>query len=317
MLEKSKDIAFYIHDIPIKKGLILAPIDGFTDSPFRRIIKGLGAVMMYTEFINAIDILNHKDDIDKKTNFHESERPIAIQIFDNDPERIIQAALLIDKNHPDFIDINLGCSTKRVAGRGAGAGLLQEPKKIATIFHRLSKQVTTPITTKMRLGWDSNSKNYIKIAKIIEDNGGAMIAVHARSKEDGFHGKAEWDAIAEIKSRISIPVIGNGDVKKVRDIDKMYNQTKCDGVMVGRAAIDNPWIFCLRYRDSISKFELKSLIQRHILSMIDFYGNQKALLLFRKYLNAYLKPYDLNREVRKELLSCSSHKALLEKLNNF
>jgi tRNA-dihydrouridine synthase B len=210
--------AFKVRDIPIFGDLILSPMDGYSDYPFRSLARELGSAMGYTEFINAIDVMYRHDFIEKKLYFTESERPIVFQIYDDDPERIVKAALKVRQYNPDIIDVNMGCSARSVSNRGAGAGLLCTPEKIGVIFSKLSKALDIPVTGKIRLGWDDHSLNYLLVARIIEENGGQLVAVHARTKAQSYGGTANWDAIAEIKQRLSIPVIGNGDVRTVADI---------------------------------------------------------------------------------------------------
>ena len=235
---------FYIRDIPVHGNLILAPMDGYSDQPFRSLARKLGSALSYTEFINTLDVI-HKQPrfLAERIAYTTDERPIVYQLLDNDPQRLLAAAQRLLPHQPDIFDINLGCSARSVSGRGAGAGLLKTPEKIATIFNLLSKNLPIPITGKIRLGWDENTRNYQLVARIIEENGGQLIAVHGRTRAQQYSGQADWDAIAEIKQIVSIPVIANGDVQTVADIDRILAHTHCDGVMIGRAATTNPWIF--------------------------------------------------------------------------
>ncbi|HEX9013593.1 MAG TPA: tRNA-dihydrouridine synthase family protein, partial [Anaerolineaceae bacterium] len=209
---------FSVGSIPVYGDLILAPMDGVTDMPFRALVREMGSAMSYTGFVNAQEILAGSPHIEPALAFEETERPVVFQLFDDDPDRMLQAALEVRKREPDIIDINMGCSAKTVAGRGAGAGLLCEPRKIARIFDCLSKTLDIPVTGKIRLGWDEESLNYLETAKIIEENGGSLIAVHGRTKRQGYTGRADWQPIAEVKQAVSVPVIGNGDVRTRDDI---------------------------------------------------------------------------------------------------
>jgi nifR3 family TIM-barrel protein len=291
-------------------------MDGYSDLPFRSLARWLGSAMSYTEFINAIDVNAKHPNLEDRLAYLEEERPVVYQIFDDDPDRLVRAALKLRPRNPDIIDINMGCSAKTVAGRGAGAGLLRTPEKIAKIFSTLTKALDIPITGKIRLGWDGSSRNYLEVAKIIEDNGGQLIAVHGRTKAQSYGGVADWDAIAEVKAAVkTIPVIGNGDVKTVADIERMKRHTGCDGVMIARAAIQNPWIFSRTDRNQVTPEQLRAVITRHLRLMLDFYGPTRGLILFRKYAARYMMPFGLAVEQRKRLLTAPSVDEFLGLLN--
>jgi nifR3 family TIM-barrel protein len=260
--------------------------------------------MSYTEFVNAMDVLSSHPKLDERLTFTEEERPITFQIFDDDPERLLRAALILRKRNPDIIDVNMGCSAKTVAGRGAGAGLLREPQKIAEIFRKLTSELDIPITGKIRLGWDDENLNYLEVAKAVEDNGGSLIAVHGRTKQQAYRGEANWRAIMEIKSEVNIPVIGNGDVRTVADIQRMLDFTGCDAVMIGRGAIGNPWIFAGLDREQVSPDEVRQTMLQHLDAMLNFYGNERGLILFRKHASRYISPFGLSNEKREQLLRC-------------
>jgi nifR3 family TIM-barrel protein len=304
---------FYIGSIPIDGDLVIAPMDGITDSALRRLLCRHGASLCYTEFINARDVMHDSILFERKVALvREEEHPIGFQIYDNDPVNILQAAKKLIQYHPDFFDINIGCSVSSVANRGAGAGLLLEPEKIMEIFERMTETFSIPITAKIRLGWDEQTHNYLQIAHLIQEHGGAMVAVHARTKQQGFEGNANWGAIREIKDYLRIPVIGNGNVTCVADIHRMKELTNCDAVMIGRAALSNPWLFTLRDREEISHSEVFDFIQEHLSLMLEDYPQDVAMLLFRKYLNQYLKPLSLHREQKIYLFSLAQPHSLLE-----
>ena len=281
-------------------------MDGFSDQPFRSLARRLGSAMSYTEFVNSIDVLNGDPRLERRLQFLEEERPLVFQIFDDDPDRLLDAALILRERDPDIIDVNMGCSAKTVAGRGAGAGLLRNPGKIASIFRKLSDALDIPVTGKIRLGWDEESLNYLDVARIIEDNGGQMLAVHGRTKKQAYRGQANWAAIAEIKATLSIPVIGNGDVRVVADIVRMQEVTGCDAVMIARGAIGNPWIFAGKDRAQVSEEEVCSTMLSHLEGMLAFYGQELGLVLFRKHAARYISPYRLNRLQREQLLTCEN-----------
>ncbi|MBG0771370.1 MAG: tRNA-dihydrouridine synthase, partial [Anaerolineaceae bacterium] len=210
--------------------------------------------------------------------------------------RMLRAAIpLIENVRPDILDINLGCQSKNVTSRGAGAALLRKPEEIARIFSLMTRDFSIPVTGKIRLGWDDDSLNYLEIAKIIEDNGGAMVAVHGRTRKQAYRGQARWEPIREIKQALQIPVIGNGDVVTVADIDRIKRETGCDAVMIGRAAVPNPWIFSRQDREQVNPEDALQTILKHFEAIVAYYG-ERGVITFRKYLKAYLAPYPVPTE---------------------
>jgi nifR3 family TIM-barrel protein len=259
--------------------------------------------MSYTEFVRAVDVLEGKASVFKKLIYDESERPVAFQIYGNDPNQIVEAALRIRSLGPDTIDLNMGCPEKKVANRGAGVGMMRTPLKIARTIRKLVKALDIPVTGKMRIGWE-DCKTYKLVARIVEEEGGALIAIHGRTKEQGYRGCADWDAIAEVKAAVKIPVIGNGDVRTVADIKRIQDYTGCDAVMIGRGAIANPWIFSDRDRDEVTPEEVRQFMREHLKRNIEFYGEEDGQRLFRKYVAQYLMlKRHLTREERREVLS--------------
>jgi nifR3 family TIM-barrel protein len=303
--------------IQVEGDLILSPMDGYSDLPFRSLCRELGSAVSYTEFINTIDVMGGLTFVEEKLVFWSTERPVGFQLFDHDPHRLLEAALRVQEYAPDFIDINLGCSDKSVSGRGAGAGLLRTPHLIAQIFQALSAALEVPVTGKMRIGWDEQSRNYLEVAHIIEDNGGALIAVHGRTRQQAYGGMADWDAIAEVCQSVRVPVIGNGDVRTVEDIQRLKEYTGCQAVMIGRAAVGNPWIFQRLDRQEVPPAQVHQTMLLHLERMLSFHGQERGLLLFRKHTNRYLSPYTLTDELRKRLLTAESvegYRADLEKV---
>lgn len=306
---------FHVHSIPVFGDRILSPMDGFSDLPFRAMCRELGSAMSYTEFVNALDVLQGNPHYARKLEYLPEERPVVFQIFDNDPQRLLEAALQLQERGPDIIDINMGCSVNTVSGRGAGAGLLRSPEKIAQIFALLSRNLDVPVTGKIRLGWDDEQRNYLETARAIEENGGALIAVHGRTRAQHYGGRADWDAIAEIKASVSIPVIGNGDVRRVADIERMKAHTGCDAVMIGRGAIGNPWIFSGLDRHEVPPERVRATMLRHLERMLSFYDGDYGLVLFRKHASRYLSPLLLKREQRKRLFTAERPDQFLDLLD--
>jgi len=278
-------------------------MDGYSAWPFRSICRELGSAMSYTEFVNVNDILARPGYVLPKMQFAEEERPVAVQIYGEDPDQITEAALEVEDLGPDIIDINMGCPSKSIVNRGAGVGLMRTPLVIARIFRQLTARVKTPVSGKIRLGWDEDCQTYPLVARIIEENGGQALAVHGRTKAQGYGGTANWDAIAEVVAAVNIPVIGNGDVNRVADIQRMIAHTGCAGVMIGRAAIDNPWIFAGLDREQVDYPQVRALMLRHLERNLEFYSPRRGLVLFRKHAARYLTPYKLPTKLRKQLLT--------------
>ena len=278
-------------------------MDGYSAWPFRSLCRELGSSISYTEFVNVNDILARPGYVLPKMQFREDERPVSIQIYGDDPHKILEAALEVQELSPDFIDINMGCPAKGIANRGAGVGLMRTPLKIARIFRKLTAALEVPITGKIRMGWDEDCLTYKLVARIVEESGGQLLAIHGRTKKQAYGGEADWDAIAEVVQAVNIPVIGNGDILAVADIERMKKHTGCAGVMIGRAAIQNPWIFSHLDREAVSPQQVKETMLVHLDRNLEFYGKERGLRLFRKYAAQYLTPYRLNKETRKKLLT--------------
>jgi len=310
---------FNVGNLPIHGDSILSPMDGYSAWPFRSLCRQLGSAMSYTEFVNVRDILARPGYVLPKMQFKEVERPVAIQIYGDEPDDFLEAALEVQELQPDIIDINMGCPAKGIANRGAGVGLMRTPLKIARIFRKLTAALEVPITGKIRLGWNDDCLTYKLIARIVEEEGGQLLAIHGRTKEQAYGGEADWDAIAEVAQSISIPVIGNGDINEVADVQRMKEHTGCTAVMIGRAAIQNPWIFSCLDREQVSIQQVKETMLVHLDRNLEFYGPERGLRLFRKYAAQYLTPYRLSTEVRKKLLTREEPEeflALLDEITN-
>lgn len=305
---------FFIRDIPIYGDAILAPMDGYSDWPFRSLCREFGSAMSYTEFVQVEKILSKSKQPAKKLYFQEVERPVTFQLYGDNPDKILEAALIVQEWGPDFIDVNMGCPAKTISHRGAGVGMMKSPLKIARTFKKLSAKLKVPVTGKIRLGWERN-KNYKLIARIVEECGGALIAIHGRTKEQSYGGSANWDAIAEVKVAVKIPVIGNGDVKRVEDIERMKRHTGCDAVMIGRAALSNPWIFSKLDREQVTARQVRETVRKHLAKSVEFYGEEDGQRLFRKYAVQYLLMKTLDRETRRQILKPMPTAEFLEALN--
>jgi nifR3 family TIM-barrel protein len=211
----------------------------------------------------------------------------------------------------------MGCYADAVALHGAGAGLLCTPEKIGRIFSRLTRSVKIPVTGKIRLGWDEASRNYLEVAKILEDNGASLIAVHGRTKAQAYKGAADWDAIAEVKARAGVPVVGSGDVKCVADIERMKRHTGVEAVMIGRAAIGNPWIFAGKDREQVTWAERAAMIRKHLALSLEFYGPREGFTLFRRHAHKYIFAVPLADALRNALANAKSPEQVLETIETY
>jgi len=279
---------FFIRDIPVYGDLILSPMAGFSDIPYRLICREFGASLSYTEVVSMDGVLWNNKKTFRLLDFKPEERPVTFQILGNDEDKLTEACRIIEQLGPDIIDINMGCSVSDIAGKGAGAGMLNSPQKIARLFQKLNNALSVPVTGKIRLGWDHKTRNYLEVARILEENGASLIAVHGRTRSQFFTGKADWDAIAEVKQLVRIPVIANGDVKCTQDIRQIKKTTGCDGVMIGRAAIGHPWIFRHMNREDVPSDEKIKLIKKHLSLMQEYYGSNIGVILFRKHAVKYI-----------------------------
>lgn len=224
--------------------LYLAPMAGVTDVIFRRLCKEQGADVLVTEFVSAEGILQRDDRTRHYTDFDDEQRPLGVQLFGSDGVRMGEAARkIIDWKQPDFIDINFGCPVNKVVSKNGGSSLLKDCPLLASVAREVAKAVPIPVTAKMRIGWDGNSVNAVEVARILEDCGMQAIAVHGRTRAQGYTGLADWDVIGQVADAVKIPVIGNGDISSGQDVEIRRAQTNVRGVMIGRAAMANPWIF--------------------------------------------------------------------------
>ncbi len=231
---------FHPHAFP----LYLAPMAGVTDTVFRSLCKELGADVMVTEFVSAEGILQADDRTRKYTEFEDEQRPVGVQLFGADGQRMGEAARkIVDWKRPDFIDINFGCPVNKVVARNGGSSLLKDCPLLRSVADGIVKGVEVPVTAKIRIGWDQNMINAVEVCRLLEDSGIQAIAVHGRTRSQGYTGRADWDVIAQCADAVKIPVIGNGDISTGEDVALRKSTTSVSGVMIGRAAMANPWVF--------------------------------------------------------------------------
>lgn len=225
--------------------LYLAPMEDVTDPAFRMLCKRFGASKVYTEFVSAEALVRSVKRTEQKLTLLEAERPVAIQLYGREPEAMAQAAQIVEQAHPDFIDLNFGCPVKKVAGKGAGAGLLQDIPKLLSITQAVVKAVHTPVTVKTRLGWDEEHKIIVSLAEQLQDCGIAELAIHGRTRQQMYRGEADWDLIGQVKNnpRMHIPIVGNGDITTPERAKECFERYGVDAIMIGRATFGHPWIF--------------------------------------------------------------------------
>ncbi len=294
--------------------LVLAPMAGYTDSPFRRIARAHGAGFTVTELVSVEGIVRDNKKTKKLLSFTDQERPIGIQIFGNNPEVMEAAARMIETIGPDFIDINMGCCSQKICSGGMGAALLQEPRHLGKIAEKIVRAVDVPVSAKIRIGWDFSSLNYREVIRALEDAGVDFITVHGRTRSQMFSGKSDWNIILEIAELSHIPVIGNGDITSYDEALLRLKESGCAAVMIGRGAVGNPWIF------SPAMPDLESLVIQiidHLDSMIGHYGAY-GIILMRKHLVKYIHGFPYAAQFRTRLLQAKDRdeiRGLLEELS--
>ena len=287
-----------IGNVKIKNQVVLAPMAGICNSAFRQICKDMGCGLIYAEMVSDKAIAYNNQKTIDMLYMTDKERPIAQQIFGSDVTSFVEAAKYIESTmHPDIIDINMGCPVPKVALRAqAGAALLKDPNKIYEIVHSVVQAVSVPVTVKIRSGWDKNHINAVEVAKAAEKAGASAICVHPRTRSQGYSGTAEWNIIKQVKENVSIPVIGNGDIRTPGDAKRMLDETGCDAVMIGRGVLGNPWLI----KNTINYLEGKDLINvsindrvdmclKHLDLLCSFKSKKLASLEIRNHIAWYFK----------------------------
>jgi len=278
--------------------LFLSPMDDVTDLPFRQLCKRHGADVLISEFIASEALIRDAEKSRRKMLFADFERPIGIQVFGNDEESMLRCIDVVVETHPDFIDINWGCPVRKVAGRGSGSGMLKDIPKLLKITASLVKRSPLPVTVKTRLGYDEGDKPIVTLAEQLQDVGVAAISIHGRTKSQMYRGEADWTLIAETKAnpRLRIPVFGNGDLVSPEQIIEAQKRYGVDGVLIGRAAIGNPWIFeqTKALMQGVTPKEITiddrvNVCREHLLAAVDFKGERQAIFEMRKHYGAYFK----------------------------
>lgn len=316
-----------VKDIEIKNKIVFAPMAGISDIVYRNIIKDMNAGLIYTEMVSIMGIVyNNKKTVDM-LKINEYERPISVQIFGSDIDGFVKASIYIEKNiKPDIIDINMGCPVPKVAGKsGAGSALLKDVDKIYDIVRAITDNIDTPVSVKIRAGWDKTSINCVEVAKRVEKAGASLICIHPRTRSEGFSGKSNWDLIRQVKENVNIPVIGNGDIKSIYDCKKMLEETKCDAVMIGRATLGNPWFIkeCVEYVENGKVIEKPTdldklnMLLKHFDMLVSEYGDKKALLDIRSHALWYIKGIKENKEYKRRIMEIKTKKDFINLINEY
>nr|WP_317331761.1 tRNA dihydrouridine synthase DusB [uncultured Romboutsia sp.] len=314
-----------IGNVNLDNRVFLSPMAGVTDLPFRLICKEQDCGMLYTEMVNSKALCYDDKNTKKMLNIEYEEHPVAIQIFGSDPEYMGGAAKILNSYPNEILDINMGCPAPKVVKNGDGSALLKNPDLAAKVLRAVVENSEKPVTLKIRKGWDDTCINAVEIAKIAEDCGISAIAIHGRTREQYYSGKADWDIIRQVKENVSIPVIGNGDVFEVKDAINMLNQTNCDAIMIGRGAQGNPWIFkrinhYMQTGEILPEPTLEEKIEtamKHLKLAVEEHGEYVAVREMRKHIAWYLKGLRNSARVRDEINKIESYEEVVNKLKSY
>ncbi len=307
-------MSLQIGNVELPNPLILAPMAGVTDLPFRLLCREQGAGLVCMEMISAKAISFHNRNTKKLMQIAPGEQPVSLQLFGSDPKIIGEVAREIEEQPFDILDLNMGCPVPKIVGNGEGSALMKEPKLVEQIVRETVRAVRKPVTIKIRKGFDDNHVNAVEIAKIAEASGAAAVAVHGRTREQYYSGKADWDIIRRVKEAVRIPVIGNGDVDSPKQAKRLFEETGCDGIMIGRGARGNPWLFgeILTYletgetRPRPSLQEVRQMMLRHARMQIEYKGDYTGIREMRKHISWYTAGYPHSARLRAQINSVES-----------
>lgn len=318
---------FKIGNLQIENNVCLAPMAGICNSAFRRIVKEMGAGLLFAEMVSDKALMYGSTKTEDMLYMTEYERPIAQQIFGSDKESFVIAAKKVyEIMNPDIIDINMGCPVPKVAVKSqAGAALLKNPEKIKEIVEAVVEAVPCPVTVKIRSGWDKNHINAVEVAKICEKAGASAITVHPRTRSQGYEGLADWSIIKEVKENVNIPVIGNGDIKSVDDAVGMFEETNCDAIMIGRASLGNPYLFkeIIHYLKTGERLENQTpkerieLCIKHFKYLLEIKNEKIAVLEMRTHAAWYIKGMKSSSEIKNKIFKCNKKEELMDVLDNY
>ena len=305
-------------NVTLANNLILAPMAGVCDLPFRMLCKEQGAGLVCMEMVSAKALQYNNKNTKALLEVNEKERPVSLQLFGSDPVCISEQAKRIEDRNFDILDINMGCPVPKVVNNGEGSALMKNPKLAGEIIEATAKAIKKPVTVKIRKGFDDAHVNAVEIAHIAQESGAAAVAVHGRTREQFYSGKADWDIIAQVKEAVSIPVIGNGDLLDAKDVIEMEKQTHCDGFMIGRGAQGNPWIFhqILHYFETgelIGKPPIEEMVEtmlRHARLQVEFKGEYLGIREMRKHAAWYTAGYKNSSKLRGRINAVETYEQL-------
>jgi len=313
-----------IAHIDIDQPIALAPMEDVSDIPFRQLCKEQGADIVYTEFTSCEAIIRNVKSSLRKIQILESERPIAVQLYGSAEDAMEEAASIASAMGPDFIDINCGCWVKKIAMRGDGAGLLRDIKKFEGVVQSVMRGTKLPVTVKTRLGWDDANIVILDVARMLEANGVAALTVHCRTRTAGYSGHADWTWLSRIKDVTSMPIMANGDIVTPEDVKQVF-ETGCDGAMIGRGAIQNPWIFnqakhYLATGELLPEPTVRERVDmciRHLKASAEYRGEHRGVTSFRKHYHGYLKGMENANKLRISLMAFTDVDPIVERLHHF
>ena len=312
-----------IGNVELANRYILAPMAGVTDLPFRLLCREMGAGLLCMEMVSAKAVLYGNKNTESLLKIHPDEPPVSLQLFGSDPDIMSEIAKRMEERPFTFLDINMGCPVPKIVKNSEGSALMQNPRLVHEIVSKVAGAIQKPVTVKIRKGFDDDHVNAVEIAKIIEDAGGAAVAVHGRTREQYYSGNADWDIIRQVKEAVSIPVIGNGDVTDGKDAQRMFEETGCDGVMIGRGAQGNPWIFqdLIHFEETgqepkkRSAGEVREMMLRHAKLQMEYKGDYTAIREMRKHVAWYTTGFPNSARLRNEINHAESYEELETLLN--